>query len=56
MLCTTQCIVALVVESYTESDHLAGVSTFTRTESNTEDRRCQEESGDVKCTEQKHLE
>ena len=42
---------SLVAEGYTESDHLPVVLTFTRKESVREDRRCQEETADVKYTE-----
>ena len=42
---------SLVVEGYTESHHLPVVLTFTRRESVREDRRCQEETADVKYTE-----
>ena len=42
---------SLVVEGYTESDHLPVVLTFIRKESVREDRRCQEETADVKYTE-----
>ena len=41
---------SLVVEGYTESDHLPVVLTFTRKESVREDRRCQEETADIKYT------
>ena len=41
---------SLVVEGYTKSDHLPVVLIFTRTESVREDRRCQEETADVKYT------
>ena len=47
---------SLGVEGYTESDHLPVVLTFTRKESNREDRRCQEQTGDVKYTEKNRLE
>ena len=42
---------SLVVEGYTESDHLPVVLTFIRKESVREDRQCQEETADVKYTE-----
>ena len=42
---------SLGFEGYTESDHLPVVLTFTRKESNRENRQCQEQTGDVKYTE-----